>query len=148
MYCPRCSTQNDDNNSICKNCGFDFTTLNTTPPQSQNPNIANGNLNNMLAHNEFFNASKNKEKTPMGYWLKLCVYLTLSIIVLVMFFLAAKQISESGKNIMMIQSVGGKTLEEAYYSELGVIYSAYATIARALGLFFASVLVWLGIKKG
>lgn len=147
MYCPRCSTQNTDNSSICKNCGFDFSTLNTTPEPSQSINIQDNNQSDILKLDEL-PSQNNTKNSSVRYWLKLCIYLALSVIVLVMFFLSANQISESGKNIMLIQSVGGKTLEEAYYAELGVIYSAYATIVRALGLFFASILVWLGIKKG
>lgn len=75
------------------------------------------------------------------------IYLGLAAVVLVMFFMAASSIADGGSEIMQIQSVGGQTLEEAYYFELGTIYSGYAMIARALGIFFASVLAWLGLKK-
>ena len=64
-----------------------------------------------------------------------------------MFFIAASNIVAGGNEIMQIRSVGGKTLEEAYYNELGSIYVGYAMISRALGIFFASVLVWLGLKN-
>ena len=46
-----------------------------------------------------------------------------------MFFMAASSIADGGSEIMQIQSVGGKTLEEAYYAELGTIYSGYAMIS-------------------
>ena len=64
-----------------------------------------------------------------------------------MFFIAAGTISECGNQIMQIQSVGGRTLEEAYYAEVGIIYTAYATIVRACGIFFASILAWFGLKE-
>lgn len=78
---------------------------------------------------------------------KTIIFSVLGAVVLFMFFSAASKIAESGLNIMYIQSVGGNTLDEAYYFELGGIYAGYAMITRALGIFFASTLVWLGFKK-
>lgn len=71
----------------------------------------------------------------------------LAVVVLIMFFIAAAKIYYGGNEIHQIDSVGGETLEEAYYYELGSIYGGYALISCALGIFFSSVLVWLGIKS-
>lgn len=135
MYCPKCGTNADKNETACLNCGLDFTIINNaetsteqklTPPPlapiTQTPNKSNNMIRKIL----FFG---------------------LAAIVLILFLIAAARISYGGLNIMEIQSVGGTTLEEAYYAELGEIYSGYALISSALGIFFASVLVWLGIKE-
>lgn len=89
--------------------------------------------------------TKNEEKArsiPVKY-----VFYGLAVIVLVLFIIAAISIQSGGSKIMEIQSVGGRTLEEAYYYELGSIYTGYAMISVALGIFFSSILIWLGIKS-
>ena len=78
---------------------------------------------------------------------KMVVFFVIAIVVLIMCFSAAGTISDSGEDIMRITSVGGKTLEEAYYRELGDIYAGYATITRAVGIFLAAVLSWIGFKR-
>lgn len=141
MYCPKCATENDNNELHCKNCGLDFTTI-----YNSNTNIPSDSISN---NNKLIipDSLQKKHNTSITYLLRVCIYTVLAIVVIIMFFISANQISEAGKNIMRIQSVGGKTLEEAYYYELGTIYSAYSTISRALGLSLAAVLMWLGIKK-
>lgn len=75
------------------------------------------------------------------------IYAVLAAIVFALFFVAANRLSEGGAEMMKIQSVGGRTLEEAYYLQLGSVYAGYAHIARGMGIFFASVLVWLGFRR-
>ncbi len=86
----------------------------------------------------------NKDKS--GFNMKY-IYFGLAAVVLLMFFTGAKDIGKSGHEITYIKSVGGKTMEEAYYAELGNIYLGYATVIRAAGIFFSSILVWLGLKE-
>ena len=45
---------------------------------------------------------------------------------------------------MQIQSVGGKTLEEAYYFELGNVYAGYAMALRGAGIFGGASLILKG----
>lgn len=45
-----------------------------------------------------------------------------------------------GKNIGVISSVGGRTLQEAYYYGLGFIYKGFSLFVLASGVFFSSVL--------
>ncbi len=79
--------------------------------------------------------------------LKLIIFCVLAVIVLVLCMVAAGQIASHGEEISLIESVGGKTLEEAYYTELGGIYGGIAMTIRALGLFGAGVLAYLGLKS-
>ena len=46
-----------------------------------------------------------------------------------------------------IESVGGKTLEEGYYQELATVYAGYAAMIRATGIFFSSILAYIGLKN-
>lgn len=73
-----------------------------------------------------------------------CVF---SIVLLVMFFAAADSIKAGGLEIMSIKSVGGKTLEEAYYYGLGYIYEGYCLATKAIGIFCSSMLLLFGISR-
>ena len=79
----------------------------------------------------------NKSKTkPLASkiilnWSLFGASLIISIVLLIMFFSAADSIKTGGLDIMSIESVGGKTLEEAYYHGLGYIYEGYCIAIRA-----------------
>jgi threonine/homoserine/homoserine lactone efflux protein len=64
-----------------------------------------------------------------------------------MFWIAASKVAKGGVDIMSIESVGGQTLDEAYYFALGSVYDGYTLMIQALGVFCASVLIWLGLRK-
>lgn len=95
----------------------------------------------------------NKSKTkPLGSkiifnWCIFGAALVISVIVLIMFFSAADSIKTGGLDIMSIESVGGKTLEEAYYHGLGYIYEGYCIAIRAFGVFCSSLLLLFGISR-
>lgn len=132
MFCPKCGSNNEEGKEACVNCGLVFSELNSDNESTPKPSIT------VLA-----DQGKSMSKTPI---IRL-VYFGLALVVLIMFFVAAGSIVKGGSEIMQIESVGGTTLEEAYYAELGAIYSGYAMIARAFGVFCASILVWLGLKE-
>lgn len=135
MFCPKCGANIEEGITVCPNCGLDINTIEQgLKPMTTSTVAVAGNV-----------ASESTKKA--GNIVVKIVYFALAAIVLIMFFIAAGNIASGGNEIMQIQSVGGKTLEEAYYYELGLIYAGYAMIARALGIFFASVLVWFGLKK-
>lgn len=135
MFCPKCGTAIEEGTTVCPNCGLDTATVNQSPDPVATPIVASSVTTNAEAD--------KKAGNPVVKF----VYFGLAAVVLIMFFIAAGNIVSGGNNIMQIQSVGGETLEEAYYHELGSIYAGYAMISRALGIFFASVLVWLGLKN-
>lgn len=80
-------------------------------------------------------------------WGYLTAHTFIGIGVLIMFFMAASDVSDAGKNISRISSVGGKTLEEAYYSELGDVYRGYALAIRAFGIFAFAIISKVGKTK-
>ncbi len=134
MFCPKCGAKIEEGGDICPNCGLDINAFDQPSIPESTSTIATPASNSESVEN-----GENK----VIKW----VYFGLAAVVLFMFFIAAKNIVSGGNEIMQIQSVGGKTLEEAYYAELGSIYAGYAMISRALGIFFASVLVWFGFKS-
>ena len=69
-----------------------------------------------------------------------------SILVIVLSFIAANEFVDGGTGISVIQSVGGKTLEEAYYYQLGHIYNGYAFMCRSIGLGLSTIMIWLGLN--
>ena len=71
----------------------------------------------------------------------------IALVLLIMFFSAANSIKTGGLEIMSIESVGGKTLEEAYYQNLGYIYEGYCVLVKALGIFCSSILLFFGASR-
>ena len=80
-------------------------------------------------------------------WSLFVTSLAISIVLLIMFFSAADSIKAGGLDIMRIESVGGKTLEEAYYHGLGYIYEGYCVATRAMGVFCSSMLLLFGVSR-
>ncbi len=134
FYCPKCGTTIEEGRTVCPNCGLDITEVN---PILKN---AASSVNSSAAFD--VKAEKRAGNPAVKY-----VYFVLAAVVLIMFFIAAAKIAYGGNKIQQIESIGGETLEEAYYYDLGSIYAGYAMISCALGIFFSSVLVWLGLKK-
>lgn len=100
---------------------------------------------------EDLNVNKSKAK-PLASkiilnWSLFGAFLIISIVLLIMFFSAADSIKTGGLDIMSIESVGGKTLEEAYYHGLGYIYEGYCIAIRASGVFCSSLLLLFGISR-
>lgn len=54
---------------------------------------------------------------------------------------------KSGVQISLITSVGGKTLDEAYYKELGEIYSAYGSVTMIIGISISCLFIFLAVKQ-
>lgn len=126
MFCPKCGSAIEEGKTICTMCNFDVT----------------DEIELSLRTIDYKQSIVNKLLMPNFF-----VYTIISVVVLIMFFIAANYISKGGTEIMSIKSVAGNSIEEAYYLNLGSIYAGYALIARALGIFFSAILVWLGLKK-
>ena len=132
MFCPKCGSNNEEGKEACVNCGLVFSELNSEEGTASETSVVE--------------LSEQEKATSKNSIIRM-VYFGLALVILIMFFVAAGSIVKGGSEIMQIESVGGTTLEEAYYAELGSIYSGYAMIARAFGVFCASILVWLGLKE-
>lgn len=136
MYCPKCGNQVNEHDVVCNACGLDLRSI-----QESNVNPV---VNPIYLTQPDINV--RKENKTLMHSINL-LYFGLAVIVLIMFLMAANIISKGGFNISQIQSVGGKTLDEAYYVELGQIYTGYAMITRALGVVFAAILAGFGLRK-
>jgi hypothetical protein len=137
MFCPKCGSAIPENTMICSNCGFEISSEDIGySAKEQHTGQMPNRVDKDTAHagNTWHNVKR-------------VLYPIIGTAVLVMCFMAAKSIGDGGTEIMQISSVGGRTLEEAYYRELGSIYSGYANVVRAFGISLASFLVWLGFKK-
>ena len=77
--------------------------------------------------------------------IKLAAFCVLASIVYQACQNAASSIAASGAQIGLIESVGGRTLEEAYYQQMGGIYLGYATFVRTIGTALAGILIGLGL---
>ena len=141
MYCPKCGKETADSSMTCPFCGFDFSTVDSDTNGSQSEVGLESKI--PQSHAESQEQTKQVKKVFNTKMLAFCV---LALITITMSFMAASNISDGGYQIMQIKSVGGQTLEEAYYQQLGSIYSGYAMFVRACGIFFASVLVGIGLN--
>lgn len=97
---------------------------------------------------ETIKESGNKKASKIQYILVLIASSIISVFLLIMFFYAADLVKTGGLEIMSIESVGGKTLEEAYYQNLGYIYEGYCVALRAIGVFCSSVVLFIGVLRG
>ena len=134
MFCPKCGIENANEVETCTSCGYVFSAANEASTETENVNTVN---TVQLPKTE--NLSK-KKILGIAMWI-------IALLVLILAFVAASNIIKGGVEISSIQSVGGKTLEEAYYQELGTVYKGYAGIVRAFGIFMASVLAYFGFNS-
>ena len=131
MFCPKCGTEIDSTAKTCPQCGAEIPD-NTTV-------VANSERNAQVPAPTPSTSLKSRSTLKI-------IYFILAVIVLFFSFSAASSISSAGLNIASIESVGGKTLEEAYYQYSGELYLGYAAMVRTTGIFFAAVLSYFGIK--
>ena len=135
MFCPKCGTENNNKTGVCEGCGYVY-----AKPEDKAPERII-NIDGVRERISSIDASALKKKgLALALWI-------VAISVLIISFVAAGNIASGGARIAQIRSVGGQTLEEAYYQNLGIIYAGYAAIVRAIGLFMASVLAYLGIRS-
>lgn len=143
--CPECNKEVNDHNLVCPFCGYPFnenqkklykeirdnnTTQNNPMPEKNN---------NVYVQNTKAKGTDWNKVLKIGLWV-------IAGLIFIMSITAASSISKGGISIGEIRSVGGETMEEAYYEYLGFIYVGMAAVVRMMGLFFASVLGWLGYK--
>lgn len=93
------------------------------------------------------NKSKHLASRSIYNWSIFAASLAISVVLLIMFFSAANLVKTGGLDIMSIESVGGRTLEEAYYHGLGYIYEGYCIAIRATGVFCSSMLFLFGVSR-
>jgi len=143
--CPKCGVAMSENSNKCSKCDY------VAVKNNNDTNSIKDSYGKFDTYDSFRSTPQKNVGTTINTdkWDKVrkIAFPILGVIVLVLCFAAASTINKSGNEIMQISSVGGRTLDEAYYRELGGIYSGYANIARAIGISLAAFLVWLGFKK-
>lgn len=72
------------------------------------------------------------KKTKSRQTLHKIIFTILSISIFVTAWIIGEKIKDYGLHIALIRSVGGKTLEEAYYASVGEIYMLLADFIKVL----------------
>jgi len=156
-FCSNCGKTLNEEDTFCEACGTKLSgaqTADQAPNQTQYqapyqvppfpPQGAAYQQQNTAKNSDFM----NKIKESKTYYIKLAVFVVVALIVLIMAFVGAGSISRGANNMTYLQSQAGNTVAEAYYQYSGTVYSGFATAIRTIGIFFAAVLVGLGLKKG
>lgn len=139
MYCPKCGAKNSEKNETCENCGYFFT-------ERESKEIVTGTI---LLKRDPQDASpapkRNKTATlsAVKKYLPNLIFLT-AVFVLLLSITGAVCLFIGGARISDIHSVGGKTLEEAYYSRLQLIYHGFAFFVLSMGVFMSGTLSFFG----
>ncbi|MEG1567083.1 MAG: hypothetical protein RR347_05320 [Anaerovoracaceae bacterium] len=144
MYCPKCGSVIGEQSDRCKNCGEPITEISNLSSETHTAETITAQTCQTGAGQQ--ELSQNLTERKFKITTLSVVLFTVAIVTLILLFIAAHKVSNAGIEIMKIQSVGGKTLEEAYYFELGNLYAGYAMVIRGIGIFFASILVVFGLK--
>ena len=71
----------------------------------------------------------------------------MAAVVLILCILASNTIGTYAEEMASIRSVGGTSINEAYFQAHGHIYEGVSQLIIAIGLFMSSILVWMGIKN-
>ena len=135
MFCPKCGTAFEDGSLKCEKCGYEIVNA-PEPVDHSEPPVPN--------------SAPLDEKKPKAslkrFSVPQIVLFVMAALILIISLYAAGRVVSGGMSIGSIESVGGRTLAEAYYQDLGTVYAGYAAAIRAMGFFFASVLAYLGYK--
>lgn len=133
--CPNCNVCYPNEAEFCGTCRAQLVFVPDPPAQPS-------------AAQQVLSAVKGKiTKQTVANIIIFLLHIILAIVVLCVFVNAAKDFKSGGILIGKIQSVGGKTLEEAYYQNLSYIYEGYYTFTIAFGIFCSAVITSLGIKR-
>lgn len=135
MFCPKCGTAFEDGSLKCEKCGYEIVNAPEPVDHSEPPVPNSAPLDEKKSK-----ASLKRFSVPQ------IVLFVMAALILIISLYAAGRVVSGGMSISSIESVGGRTLEEAYYQALGTVYAGYAAAIRAMGFFFASVLAYLGYK--
>lgn len=133
--CEKCGKELQDAAVFCPACGANANGVNMAGQGQPTANVYNG-AQYYPTNSKLSNMSVNK-KLAFAFW-------GIAIVVLLLSLVAAGSILSGGSEIADIRSVGGQTLDEAYYQELGSVYAGYAGIVSAMGIFMSSILGFLG----
>lgn len=136
--CPHCGASIEEEYKICPNCGYDVASQKSATNGFASPremDMPEAPSTPVAAKGTIFQSKKT------------VVFLILAVIVFIMSLVAGNQISNAASQIGQIRSVGGQTLEEAYYVQLNNLYSGYAVFVRTCGVFFAGIFIYFGWKK-
>jgi predicted nucleic acid-binding Zn ribbon protein len=136
MYCPRCGKPAEPGEKICSNCHLEFEAMSTDNNANFSPDMEPPLVNVQLI-------SERLRKVNI----KLICFSLIALSILIITFLSADKVSNSAYQITQIRSSSANTINEVYYREMGNIYTGYAMFIRECGIFFATVLVGLGLKQ-
>lgn len=138
IKCSKCGSEFEDGTRFCTKCGERLTSGDFAEKSDNKTEFSWSERNNAGKPA----AGIEKPGKSSG-----TIYLILAIAVLALSVYASFKINSAGNEIASIRSIGGRTLEEAYYEELGNIYKGFSAAILAAGTFFSATLFKWGNGK-
>ena len=145
MFCPKCGAQNTDTNMMCENCNY---LLQEASVREEPEVIVSKEIISVKEESNPQDHSQKKydqdsisKKKLLGF-----LFIGVAVLVLLLSVISAILLFIGGSEIAQIQSVGGKTLDEAYYYRLQYVYHGFGVFVLSMGIFMSSVLTYLGIQ--
>ncbi|MCR4782436.1 MAG: hypothetical protein K5851_06825 [Lachnospiraceae bacterium] len=137
MFCPKCGSEVNNEEKICQNCGLDLKEI------EKEENKLDYEKKESIQNEHVVLAKENEDSNGFIKG----IYFLLAIIILCIFFWGAYKVGTIGNDMSEIESISGDSIAEVYYQDLGKIYVAFAMLIRGIGIFFAAVLIKLGLMK-
>jgi hypothetical protein len=135
MFCPKCGTEIQVGN-VCPRCNYVIGGIaGETPPT----NVGENTIPPI--------ANQNKVKITLSWTPNKIYFPILAAIIFISFWYVASKLRTHGLEIGYIRSVGGNSIDEAYYQEIGNVIVAMSILLKSLGTVFACLLSWFGFKK-
>lgn len=142
-YCPQCGAPlNSD--GTCSACGYSLDVSSYGQVHRRTSKLSNPRMKRASTEKQPKSMATNNQKWRI---MRLIIFLIFAVFIIIAFEIAADLIARGGRGIGEIESVGGRTLEEAYYYELQFVYKGYSLAVRTFGKALAVIFAYLGGKK-
>lgn len=135
MYCEKCGNELKEGEKFCAKCGASF--------EQEETRKENTTENTVERAKDYI--EKNVKNNQSMQLVKLILYI-LAIVIVIMAFSGAGAIGEASEDMLVLRSVGGETVAEAYYQYYGRFLQGLSTMVRALGLTCGIIVGYIGRK--
>ena len=129
MKCSKCGNELNDKDEFCTKCGEKI--------KMKEKNVISKEKTNV--------SDINKKPNKNIVILKVVIFI-LALVVVIMFFNGAESVKQSSSSMLNLRSVGGKSVDEAYYQYYGTFLGGLSTAIKGLGITCGVIILYIGSK--